>query len=369
MKKILVYGLTNNMGGLEMFIAKTILNMDTTDIEIHALIYEKVIFYEQLREKGVIFHDIVRRGKNPIKNLKMLNEIFLNNKFDAIWLNACTLTYISPLVLAKKHGVKVRAIHGHSTDITRGNLMRFFHSINKKRIGKYANLFMGCTPEAAMFVAPKSIIKDRNFIVVKNAIELEKYSYSKKIREEVRREFDIESDDFVIGNVGHLIDVKNQDFLIDIFEEINRDVPNSKLIIVGEGELEQDLKEKAINKSIKDKIIFTGKRNDVNRIMNAFDVFVMPSKFEGLPLSAVEAQASGLKTFLSDKVSKDSKLTDLVYFINLDSDIINWKNFIISNALNYTRNSKTDILKAQGFSIKENAKYIKQLLCNSVEER
>lgn len=362
MKKIIVYGLTKNIGGLEMFTAKTILNMDTTDVEVHMLVHEKTIFYEELTSMGVIFHFVSRRGKNPFKNIKEVEEVFKKNDFYAIWMNACTLTYITPLIMAKKYGVKVRSIHAHSTSITKGMLMGIFHSINKMRISKYANLYLGCTKEASKFLAPKHIVENNEYIVIKNAIELEKYIFSEENRRDIRQEFNIDKQAFVVGNIGHLIDVKNHNFLIDIFLEINKDIPNSYLIIVGVGELEDKLKEKVSKLDIEKKVIFAGKRNDVNILLSAFDVFVMTSKFEGLPLVAVEAQASGLMTFLSDKISEESKLTDSVNFIDLESGEINWKDKIISKSKCYTRRNNIKVLEDKGFSIKKNTKYLKKLL-------
>lgn len=362
MKKILVYGLTKNMGGLEIFIAKTLLNMDMSGIEVHALVYEETIFFNELKEKGVIFHFVNRRGKRPLRNIKQVDRIFEKNNFDALWFNACTLTYITPVVLAKKYGVKTRAIHGHCTCISKGNLMRNLHNINKKRIGNYANLYLGCTSQAAEFLAPDNINVNKDYTVVKNAIELEKYEYSENLRNKIRNELNIDKDAFVIGNVGHLIDVKNQSFLINVFAKIYDKVKNSYLVIVGTGELEQDLKNLAKELNVERNVIFTGRRSDVNEVLNALDAFIMPSKFEGLPLSAVEAQASGLKTYLSNNISKDSELTDLVEFIDLENDYNYWAEKIVSGATSYLRTSRIDTLTEKGFSVSQNAKVVKEML-------
>ena len=199
-----------------------------------------------------------------------------------------------------------------------------------------------------------------NFELIPNAINMDKFKYSNAIRQEVRKELGI-NNQLVIGNVGRFNLQKNHCFLLDIFNEIHEVFPNTLLLLVGNGELEKKIKEKIDELNLNSNVKLLGIRNDVDRIYQAMDLFVMPSLFEGLPLTGVEAQASKLKCFFSDVITREVAITDNVKFISLKLTAKEWANIILDEA-QYARdsiiikNDRFDIIK---LSQELQEKYIK----------
>ena len=308
MKKILIYGLTKNLGGIENFIYNHLTSMNLEGMEIHLLVYEKPVFYNELLDMGCIFHFIPRRGVDFKKNRSLTKKLFEDYDFNTIWFNVCTLSYILPLKEAYLKGVKNRIIHVHSPNASGGWKMKLFHNLNKKNIKKYANIFLSCSKGASEYSYDRDIIENQDYRIIYNAINVDKFIYNEENRKKIRNELNISEEDFVIGHVGRLSDVKNHNFLIDVFDEINKEV-KSKLVLVGEGELRNKLEEKVRELNLDDRVIFLGMRTDIEEILSAFDSFVFPSKYEGLSLSLVEAQASGLRCFLSTNISEENNLT------------------------------------------------------------
>jgi len=167
--------------------------------------------------------------------------------------------------------------------------------------------------------------------------------------------------------VGRFSNQKNHNFLIDIFYEIIKINKKSKLILIGTGELENEIKEKVESLSLKEKVIFLGARADVNKIMQAMDVFILPSLFEGLPVVGVEAQASGLPCIISDTVSKDVKITDSVLQISLSLPPEEWGKKLIDFYETFERKDMTEAITSAGYDIISVVKKLEQLYKNKLE--
>jgi glycosyltransferase involved in cell wall biosynthesis len=204
------------------------------------------------------------------------------------------------------------------------------------------------------------IINGSKFIKFNNGIDVEKYRYNSDMRRIKRLEFDIDGK-YVLGNVGRLSYQKNQAYLLDIFESIRYKNSNTVLFIVGEGELENELKEKAKLKKIENYVYFLGSRDDINDLMQIFDVFVFPSHFEGLGIALVEAQASGLKCFASTNVPKESNILGNIEYLdcNLSPDIWADKiNTYLLSKIEFDRESAADCVIKNGYDIKSNIRVI-----------
>lgn len=361
MKKVLIYGLTGNLGGIESFIYNHVSSMDLSGLEIHFLVYETPVFYEELKKMGGKFHFIPRRGQDFLNNRKMTKNLFKEIKFDRIWFNVCTMTYILPIKCAFENGVPIRVVHVHSPKASGGWKMELFHKLNKNKIEKYGNIFLSCSVGASEFSYNENILETEKYKIIYNAIDIDKFVFDRGKRKEIREELGLK-DDFVIGNVGRLSDVKNHDFLIDIFSEILKEKPLSKLIIVGEGDKRLELEEKIKRLNLEDKIFLLGVRDNIHELLCAFDAYVFPSKYEGLSLSLVEAQVSGLRCFTSSNVSEENDLTGNVFFSDLNESPKYWADKILLNASTYERKNYSDLLKSLGFDVVENGKVIKEIL-------
>ena len=196
-----------------------------------------------------------------------------------------------------------------------------------------------------------------------NAIDADEYVYNQAISEEMKKELGV-SGKTVIGHVGRFFAQKNHVFLIDIFKQIHDKNPDTVLLLVGGGELDDSLKnqikEKVKALGLEDAVKFLGVRSDVERVIQAFDLFLLPSLFEGLPVTMVEAQAAGLPCVISDKVPKDCDITGNVKVVGLEEDVDIWADTVLEYVNNYERKDTSELIKKAGFDIKENALWLEQ---------
>ena len=256
-----------------------------------------------------------------------------------------------PLKYAKKHGVPVRIAHSHSSNQTK-DLKYPMKLYFKRNIRKFATDLFACSAEAG-----KWMFGTANFRVLNNAIDAADYAFDAEVRAEVRKEFGIADDAFVIGHVGRFAPPKNHSFLAEVLAEAVKTNENATGLLVGDGELRSATEEKIKDLGIAEHVVFTGVRSDVNRLLQAMDVFVFPSIYEGLPVSLVEAQAAGLPCLISDKVPIECKKTELVTQIPLTLGAAGWAEAVLE-ASRQPRGSTLEAIKAAGFDIEENAAFL-----------
>ena len=206
--------------------------------------------------------------------------------------------------------------------------------------------------------ATKSLFtKDENVIVLKNGIDIEKFKFKENIRNEYIKKLGLD-DKLVYGHVGRFVTPKNHDFLIDLFYEIQKRQDNAVLLLVGTGELKQKIKNKAHNLNIDNKVIFLGFREDINNLLNCMDIFIFPSFYEGLPVSIIEAQTSGLPVFVSNGISDDAKINENFYKID-SFDIKKWLNLILNIELKDRAYAYKNTIQS-GFDIKDTCKELEK---------
>lgn len=251
------------------------------------------------------------------------------------------------LKVAKQHRVKVRIAHSHSCSQDK-NIKYLIKMYYKRFIPKYSTYRFACSEEAG-----KWMFNGAEFDIMNNAIDAKAYSYNEDKRMKMRRILNIPKDSLVVGHVGRFCYPKNHTFLIDIFAHLCSQ-KQAYLLLVGDGELRLQIEKKVKALHLEDKVIFTGIRSDVADLMQAMDVFVFPSNYEGLPVTMVEAQAAGLPCIISDKVPIECKKTNLVQQLSLEDSTEKWVNEIINLAKTERRNVYEEI-KSSGFDIKENA--------------
>ena len=253
-----------------------------------------------------------------------------------------------PLKAAKKHGVPVRIAHSHSSRQDR-DLKYPLKLLFKRSIPGQATQLFACGKEAG-----KWMFGTDDFRVLNNAIDAERYRFDPEVRQEVRRELGIPADAPVAGHVGRFMAPKNHGFLLRIFAELP---DHARLLLVGDGELLAENERLAEELGVRDRVIFAGLRSDVDRMLQAMDVFVFPSLYEGLPLSVIEAQAAGLPCLISDKVPIECKKTDLVTQIPLDASPAEWAEAVLS-AAEAPRGDTLAQIRETGFDIRANAEWL-----------
>ena len=363
MKRILVFGITENPGGIESVIMNYYRHIDRKKVQFDFLCNTKDVAYEEeIIELGGNIYRICARSKNYKKYKQDMKDFFNKNskKYDAIWINVCSLANIDYLKYAKKYGIKKRIIHCHNSQNMDSFLRGCLHKFNRLFISKYATDFWSCSKEASKWFYSKKIINGDRYLLVNNAIDCEKFKYNEKIRKDIRNKLGLK-DEIVFGNVGRLHFQKNQKFAIEVFNEFCKKHPNSILLLIGDGEDKEELREMCKSLKIEDKVRFLGLRKDVPELLQGMDVFIFPSLFEGLSLSLLEAQASGLLIFTSKNVSIETKMSDYIFFLELDNVdlwVKNIENEIINNK--NRKNRKNDI--KNGFDISIEAKKIEERL-------
>lgn len=337
-----------NAGGLETLIMNIYRNIDRTKVQFDFLLhYEGEFFYsKEIRELGgKIYHTSVRDDSNLIKYFKDLNHFFKEHQEYRIIHGHMVSTAIFYLFYARKYRCEKRIIHSHNTNTIKG-LKGTLKKILASFSTVFANEYFACG-----IMAGKSLFKDKTFHVVNNGIEIEKFRFNSKVREQVRKELKL-SEFHLYGHVGRFNMQKNHAFLMKIFKEICKKDDLARLVLVGDGELKNQIFKMAEVLGIMDKIIYLGIRNDVNRLYQAMDLFILPSHFEGFPVVATECQAAGLPILVSNTVSDEIKIAPNVKFLSLDGNQEIWADCAIE-MINEKRIDTADIVREAGYDIKD----------------
>lgn len=263
----------------------------------HAPSLKNIKEFESLNFK---LHRLPSKVKHPIKNYIETKKYFRENKIDIVHCHMTLMNFI-PLIAAKKLGIKTRISHSHNADARKKPfVVKKIENVLKKISIKNATKLMACGDDAG-----KYMYGTKSFYVLNNAVDLRKFEMSTNTRINERQKLKINDETIVLGHIGRFVEQKNHIFLLNLLKEILKDKKNIKLILVGDGEERKKIEDMAVSMKIKDNIIFTGIMEDTARMYNVFDIFLLPSLWEGLPVVALEAQASGLKCIFANTVDKN----------------------------------------------------------------
>ncbi|WP_024345678.1 glycosyltransferase [Lacrimispora indolis] len=281
---------------------------------------------------------------------KRIDQIMKSGDYQMVHAHESVISLL-PLYYARKRHIPYRIAHSHNPTMETP-IKNKIVALCRPLFKKYATNFFACSVESGDFLF--GVKADTH--VLNNAIDTKKFSYHWETREKVRKQLGLE-DSFVVGNVGRLCLQKNQSFLIDIFYELQKEKDNAKLIIVGEGELREELEGKVNGYNIADKVLFLGLRKDIDELYQAMDVFILSSLFEGLGLVLVEAQCSGLTCFMSDTVNKKVKVSDYIYEMSIKENPKSWAREILSCTFNNNERGKgSEYVKFHGYALEETSK-------------
>lgn len=367
--RVLQVGMTRNLGGIETYLIEQFRHLDksTIDYDFVNITGEYSICYEDeiLASDSKIFK-VVSRHKNPLLHYWQWFNILSQNKgvYDVIVLNTNSLEYVFPLVLGKIFGIPVRVIHSHNSGFEnkQGLARRLLVGMNKKLLAWSANLRFACSQFAGQWM-----FKDNPYHVIYNAIDIHKYDADLIVREETRNALGLHTE-LTLLHVGRFSYQKNHSFLLDIFKEVHAIQPDSVLLLVGdtteESEFLTEVKRKIKEYGLANAVRLLGRRDDINKIMQAADVLVMPSFFEGLTVVGIEAQASDLPLLLSDTVTKELELLPSTQFISLEAGPTAWAEAIV-NSKQHNRQSRYEELKAAGYDIENETERVEKLLLDA----
>lgn len=351
-----------NYGGVEMVVMNYYRHIDCNKVQFDffALEGSSVPQREEIERLGGRVY-IVPKYTHLSEYEKEITRIFKQNHYKIVHSHMNTLSVFS-LWGAKKAGVPNRIAHNHSTagkGETKKNIMKYMLRPFAK---VYPTELCACSRYAGEWIYGKNA----DFRVFNNAIDLNRYTYNAEKATEIRRELGIENN-FVIGHIGRFCYQKNHDFLIDIFNEVHKKRSDAILLLIGEGELEEDIRNKVKMLGLMDHVKFMGRQNDTSKFYQAMDCFVLPSRYEGLPVVGVEAQAAGLPCILSDKVTPETKILDTTVFIPCESPVENWAAAILESK--GIRKDTSIEMRIAGFDIETEAKKLEGFYTELVTDK
>lgn len=321
--KVLQIGLSPNLGGIETCIMGYYKELVNKDVQFDFIsMYDSLACEDEIKRLGGEIFFLSNVKHNPWKFAKELEEVLANGQYDVVHVNMLSAANIVPLSVA--HKMKVRKIIAHSHNSSSPGILRnVLHRINKGKIEKYATDFFACSEVAAQWLFPIEIYNQNKVKIIHNAISVERFLFRTEEQAQVCKELNIQ-DSWVIGHVGRFEEQKNHTFLLDIFKEVVKREPDTVLLLIGEGDLMKESKEKVQSLHLEDKVRFLGMRSDVDKLWKGIDIFLFPSLFEGLPVVAVEAQAAGVFMVLADTITTEVQVTDNLEFLSLKQTASEW---------------------------------------------
>lgn len=317
-KKILHYGLSCKKGGIETYLMKIsqIVNQQEVDFLFIDEWEGKAYYRSELEQIGFKFIDVISRRKSFIKNRKQWDDLLANEMPDVLHCHLNTLSYIYPIIAAKRLGITV-IVHSRSSGDMGSLVSKVLHNINYRRIKNIDIIRVAVSNEAG-----KWLFRSLDYTVINNGIDELKYRFSEKNRNKIRKELGIDKMT-IVGNVASLSRPKNIRFLLDVFYEYHKVDKNSVLVLVGDGVLKSSLMEHVKVLGLEYAVIFTGEKDNVEEILSAMDLFVMTSLYEGFPNALLEAQCNGIRCIVSDRITKEVNL-GLCTYVSLDEEPIKW---------------------------------------------
>lgn len=281
---------------------------------------------------------------------KELKKVLKDGNYKIVHSHINVLSVFS-LYAAKKAGVPVRIAHSHSTT----NKIEWKKNLLKMLLKPFSKLFatdyFACTEHAGRWLFGDKAFEEGKVFILNNAIDLNKFKYDENIRKKKRKELNINEDTLVMGHIGRFVAQKNHEFVIDIFREVHKQNRNSILLLIGQGPLQKEIRQKVNELGLNECIVFLEQRDDTNELYQAFDIFILPSLYEGLGMVLIEAQASGLPCICSTEVPNSAKVTDNLKFINLLENSEFWKNESIKFLDGFIRKDCVNSVQRFGYDI------------------
>lgn len=362
-KRILVIGLTERMGGVETFIYNTTRFSDKSKYKYDFLVHgtDHTVFQKEITdfyndgEEHFFFVPSIK--KHPVASLRALSRFYKNNasKYDYIHLETgatSEIMYVYPFV--KKYNLKV-ITHSHN-----GNgYSPIVNFLFRPLVNKVSVKELSCSKKAADWLF--GIKKEKSIIIINNGIDTDRFTFDEQARKQIRNKYNISDSTLVVGHIGRFSEQKNHKFILKIFKEINNQHQDSVLMLVGTGELKNKIKEQIVNLQLEDKVILCGLQTKTENFYSAFDVFLMPSLYEGLPVVGIEAQSEGLISVFSNNIDKSVGITNNAYFLSLNKSPEFWASFILHCVNNKNRICFANIVEKKNFSIKGTVKQLEEV--------
>lgn len=372
MVKVLIVGLSEEVGGIENLFYN-LLKKPIKDCKFDFLAFGQKCAYEDFfRDIGSKIFYMPTRKSSPFKFNSLVKKFLINhNDYDYIWFNTASTSMYQFQYFGKKYTKSKIITHSHGTSIDRNNgkflfaVNKVLEIINKQKVVKNTDLFLCCS-----LAAGKALYGNKytdKLIMVKNGIDVRKFKFSAINRMKKRSELQIDDSKTVFTLIGRLSPQKNPLKAMEIFAEYYNKNNNSILLVVGDGVLKQDVINYINNNNLNSCVKMLGFRDDVSELMSCADILLMPSLFEGLPLTAIEAECNGLKCYLSENITIETKIIPQCHFVSIKDISEKWVRIILQkDCLNLEReNCYKAVLKNQ-YSIDDTREYVRKILIGEI---
>lgn len=360
-KKILHLSLTKSIGGIASFQRNLFNNTDR-----NATVFEFVTTYPDsalipfLRENNVKIHCLPPQ-KTVLLYCLSLYRLLKTEKYDAVHIHKNSCANPMAFIVCRIAGVKQIIAHSHNTASVGGKAADMFHFLFRPLVRKISDVKLACSAEAAAWLYGEKYFKNNDSVqIIKNGIDTDLFSYSEKVRNEVRAEFGWDNK-LVFGHVGNFIPQKNHYFMVDIISEAIKSEKNAVILFFGRGDAMDSVREYAIKKGVAEHIEFMGSRSDIARFYQAMDLFIFPSFHEGLPIAGVEAQTADLPCLFSDAVTREIMITGRAVSMPLASGAAEWAKKAIALAKTYGRKNVSDKIIASGYDAADMGKRMERI--------
>ena len=360
MKKVLHYVGCMNRGGMEMFIMNLFYHIDRKEIMFDFAIHGTNVgdFQEEIHNLGGKWYFFPVMRKNPVKYRKTWRTFWQTHagEYSAFHFHTNSLANIIAIEEAARAGIPIRIIHSHSSMANRGRLQwlnDFLHNLHKKRLSKLATHLFACSDKAASWLFGGVKNSSLSVTQINNGIDIEKFQYNELNRNRIRQTLGLDGMK-VVGHIGSFLPVKNHKFIVDVIEKAYEMDPSVRCILIGQGSMFDEIKHLVASKKLNSVIIFLGTQSNVHEWLSAMDVFIMPSLYEGLPVSMV-----------SDTITERVKLQKNMYYKSLADGPTAWAEEIIKVLNGKCRENNSNRVAEGGFDINEVAKmYENIILCD-----
>lgn len=369
--KVLLFVDRLESGGIQTLLLNLISHFNDSPIKFDLLLLDDGVTYDlenTFAELGVGIYKLkgiwIDQPFDYISYSRALNHFYKeHHDYLAVHLHSTSKNFLV-LRYAKKYGIGKRIAHSHNTDFQSDSFIKkFFGNIFRYPLKYYATDYFACSVLAANWMFGAKEFNRGHVTIFPNVIDTEKFSFNENIRREYRNLLGLE-DKLVIGSIGRITYQKNHLFMLDIFKKIHDINSDSVLLLVGVGDLIEICRAKCDELGISDSVVFLGYRKDINQLLQAMDCLVMPSLYEGFPVTVVEAQASGIPVILSDSITKEVKLTPLVHYIELNQEPQIWAKEIIDSHIE-KRVGWDTILREKGYDVRTAVKILENIYFNN----
>lgn len=346
MKRLLCLISGMNAGGAETFLMKIYRQLDKSRYQMDFCINvpDKCFYEDEIAAMGGRIYRIPSKSQNRKEFARQLSQLVRENRYESVLRVTSNAAGFMDLKIAKRAGAKICAARSSNSSDGAGWKPWLAHRMGRLLYGGYVDVKFAPSDLAAQYTFGKKAYRDGKVTILHNAVDLDIFHYDASGRETVRCDLGVDGDTLLVGHVGRLSTQKNHGFLLRVFETLLQDRPNSKLVLVGTGELEQQLRTQVDELGLKANVIFAGVRQDIPQVLSAMDVFVFPSLYEGMPNTVIEAQATGLPCVIADTITREADITGLVQYLPLTVPETDWARSALAAADTERRDTRQDFI-------------------------